>query len=83
MAGERLIHIVERASAKARAFPAPSLMCCLAELKRERKMRERTYPRLIERGIVTEDQAMFQNRCLDGAIDTLESMLAGQRSEVG
>lgn len=62
----------EKLAATVGKFPAPSLMCVLAELKRERSMRERVYPRLIDSGQLTEDQALYQQRCLEEAIDLLE-----------
>lgn len=55
-----------------RKFPAPSLMCVIAELKREKSMREHVYPRLIDIGKITEDQALYQQRCLAEAIEILE-----------
>lgn len=59
-----------------RKFPAPSLMCQIAELKRERASRVTLYERLIERGTITERVALFQMRCLDGAIETLEGLMS-------
>lgn len=64
-----------------RKFPAPSLMCQVAELKRERSMRERVYPRLIDNGTLSEEQALYQQRCLDGAIETLEGLMASKESK--
>lgn len=69
-----LIHI--EGVGAVRKFPAPSLMCVIAELKRERSMREHVYPRLIDIGKITEDQALYQQRCLAEAIELLEAMQA-------
>lgn len=60
-------------------FPAPSLPVVIAELKRERTMRTRVYPRLIDNGTLTEEKALFQQRCLEEAIDRLEELQAAQR----
>lgn len=67
--------------ATVRKFPAPSLMCQIAELKREKSMRERVYERLIEQGTLTEEKALYQTRCLDGAIETLEGLLNQQQEK--
>lgn len=64
--------VEEKLAATVGAFPAPSLMCVIAELKRELKMREHVYPRLIDSGKLTEEQALFQQRCLEEAIDLVE-----------
>lgn len=63
-----------------RKFPPPSLMCVIAELKRERSMREHVYPRLIDSGKITEETALYQNRCLDEAIELLEALQNGKRA---
>lgn len=55
-------------------FPPPSLMCVIAELKRERGMRQHVYPRLIDNGTITEEKALYQMRCLEEAIDRLEAL---------
>jgi len=60
-------------------FPPPSLMCVIAELKRERSMREHVYPRLIDNGTITEEKALFQQRCLEEAIDLLDELQAARQ----
>jgi len=64
-----------------RKFPAPSLMCVIAELKREKGMREHVYPRLIDIGKITEEQALYQQRCLSEAIELLEGLQVPKESK--
>lgn len=66
--------IAERLAATVGRFPPPSLPVVIAELKRERSMRERVYPRLIDNGTLPEEKALFQQRCLEEAIDRLEEL---------
>ena len=47
----------------------------LAELNRERKMRERVYARFIADGKLTADEAHRRNDRLDAAITTLEFLV--------
>jgi hypothetical protein len=56
-------------------FPPASLEIQLAELKRERKMRERVYPNWIQNKNLTPAKADYQMNALDGAIATIEAML--------
>ncbi|WP_428673625.1 hypothetical protein [Reyranella sp.] len=72
--------IAEQLAATVGRFPPPSLAVVIAELKRERGMRERVYPRLIDNGTLTEEKALFQQRCLEEAIDRLEELLSAERS---
>jgi hypothetical protein len=52
--------------------PAPeSLQGQIAELKRESAMRRNVYPRLIDSGRLKFDQAAWQTKALDAAIETL------------
>ncbi len=67
---------VEKLAAPVGKFPPPSLMCVIAELKRERSMREHVYPRLIDNGVLSEEKALYQMRCLEEAIDQLETLSA-------
>ena len=46
----------------------------IAELKRERKMREHAYPRWIASGLLKPGLAMRHNAALDAAIRTLEHL---------
>lgn len=55
--------------------PSTDLATQLAELRRERKMRDHAYPHFIETRKLTERQAMAQNAGLDGAIVTLERLV--------
>lgn len=71
----------EKLAATVGRFPAPSLMCVIAELKRERQTRLSVYPRLIAREILTEEKALFQQRCLEEAIDVLEQLQAPKESK--
>ena len=65
-------------------FGPPSLQAQLAELKRERGMRERVYPHLVASRKLTETQAAHQNRGLDGAIATLSRLVSAElRGEPG
>jgi hypothetical protein len=65
-------------------FPPPSLAAQLDELRRERGMRKRVYPHLIESGKIKRVEADHQNRGLDGAIATLERLVDAQaRGEPG
>lgn len=65
-------------------FRAPSLQAQLAELKRERVMRDKVYPHLIATRKLTEHQAAHQNRGLDGAVKTLERLVIAElRGEPG
>lgn len=68
--------IADKLAATVGRFPPPSLPVVIAELKRERSMRERVYPRLVDNGTLTEDKALFQQRCLEEAIDRLEELQA-------
>lgn len=56
-------------------FAPPSLAVQLAELKRERRMRERVYPHLVSSGKLKAHAADYQNNALDGAIATLERLV--------
>ena len=56
-------------------FPPPSLAAQLAELKRERRMRDQVYPHLIANRKLDRDKAEHNNRGLDGAIATLETLV--------
>lgn len=55
-------------------FPAPSLAAQVAELKRERKMRERVYPFWVQTKKIKQHDADRQMQCLDAAIATLERL---------
>lgn len=59
-------------------FPPPSIMAQLAELRREASMRDHVYPRLIDQGTLSEEKGLFQQRCLDGAIELLERLQAAR-----
>ncbi len=56
-------------------FPPASIANQLAELKRERKVRERVYAHLIATKKLAKETADYQNRGLDGAIATLEALV--------
>lgn len=56
-------------------FPAPSLPAQLAELKRERQMRDSVYPHMIASRKLDRDKAEHNNRGLDGAIQTIETLV--------
>lgn len=57
-------------------FPPASLDAQLTELKRERAERTRRYPMEVARRTLHERNAELQNRGLDGAIATLEKIVA-------
>lgn len=71
-----MANIAEKLAATVGKFPPPSLMAVIAELKRERDMRTRVYPRLIDSERLTEEKALYQQRCLEEAIDLLEGLQA-------
>jgi hypothetical protein len=54
------------------SFPEPSIGAQLAELKREKKMRERVYPHWVSNRKISQKSADYQMLCLDAAIRTLE-----------
>lgn len=56
-------------------LPPPSIEAQIAELKRERKMRERVYPKWVSGRMMTQHQSDRQMACLDAAIATLEGVL--------
>lgn len=56
-------------------FPPPSLPAQLAELKRERQMRDRVYPHMIASRKIDVEKAAHNNRGLDGAIKTIETLV--------
>lgn len=60
-------------------FPAPSLALQLAELRRERQMRDRVYPHLVASRKVSERDVAYRNNALDGAIATLDVMVEAQQ----
>ena len=60
------------------AFPPPSFSVQYAELKREKAMRARVYPHWIATGKLKKEVADYQNRALDAAIATLESLALGR-----
>jgi len=65
-------------------FRPASLQAQLAELKRERSMRAKVYPHLIASGKLDRNTADYQTRGLDGAIVTLERLVAAElRGEPG
>jgi hypothetical protein len=55
-------------------LPKPSLAAQIAELKRERKMRERVYPFWITSKKIRQHDADYQMAALDAAIETLEAL---------
>lgn len=57
-------------------FGPASLAAQLAELQRERAMRHKVYPHMIASGKLDRDKADHNNRGLDGAIKTLETLIA-------
>ncbi len=59
-------------------FPAPSLQAQLNELRRERGMRDRVYPHWIATGKIKQTIADHSNLGLDGAIKTLETLVAAE-----
>lgn len=46
----------------------------IAELKRERAMRDRVFPKFVESGRLTQDEADYRCACLDGAIASLVTL---------
>lgn len=60
----------------AATFPTASLAIQLAELKREKKMRGSVYPHWIQTGKIKQAVADYQCNALDGAIATLERLVA-------
>ncbi len=66
------------------AFRGASLQAQLAELKRERTMRDKVYPHLIATRKLTEHEAAYQNMCRDSATATLARLVAADlRGEPG
>ena len=61
------------------AFPTPSLAVQLAELKRERMMRNRVYPHLVATRKLSQSAADYQCAALDAAIKTIEAVLTAPR----
>lgn len=59
-------------------FAPPSLQAQLDELRRERYMRDKVYPHMIASRKIDADKAAHNNRGLDGAIKTLETLVAAQ-----
>jgi hypothetical protein len=55
----------------------------LTELKRERRMRERAYPRFIEKKTLTTDQAMQAMLRLDAAIATIRKQIEQREPGLG
>lgn len=53
--------------------PPPDLRQQIAELERELTMRRQVYPRLIEKGSLTQEQATYRIRCLEETISRLRS----------
>jgi hypothetical protein len=62
----------------ASVFPPPSLSIQLLELKREKKMRAGVYPHWVTTGKIKQSVADYQCNALDGAIATLERLVAAQ-----
>jgi hypothetical protein len=56
------------------ALPKPDIAKQIAELKRERKMRERVYPFWITSKKIRQHDADYQMAALDAAIETLEGL---------
>jgi hypothetical protein len=52
----------------------PKIAEQIAELRRERNMRRRVYPKLISSGKLKPNEAQYSNQCLEAAITTLEFM---------
>lgn len=50
----------------------PDLHMQIAELERERQMRQRVYPRWVEAGKLSQEEADRRNKCLDAAIESLD-----------
>jgi len=57
-------------------FPPASLPAQLAELKREKKMRAGVYAHWIASGKIKREVADYQTNALDGAIRTIETLVA-------
>ena len=62
----------------ASTFPPPSLSIQLLELKREKKMRAGAYAHWVTTGKMKQAVADYQCNALDGAIATLERLVASQ-----
>lgn len=56
-------------------FPPASLAIQLAELKREKRMRDKVYPHWIATRKISQHEADYQNNALDAAIRTLERLV--------
>jgi len=54
--------------------PLPTLRDQVAELRRERKMRDQVYPHLINTGKLQGGEALRRNAALDAAIKTLDRL---------
>ncbi len=52
----------------------PTLFAQIAELQRERHVRDNVYPRLVALRKLSAPKADYQNRCLDAAIRTLQGL---------
>lgn len=54
--------------------PEPTIGDCIDELQREIRMRERVYPRQIDKKRLTKRRADFRIRCLERSIEHLETL---------